>query len=349
MSEGNINISGAGSGATYDKEICSNLFDAADELRRLRPWETFCEIDVCEIYPRAESEPYYCSFTGMFEEKSGVSVYKGHSGLVSLSAFINASELPDYVAQSRRNCLTCMWGSKNENDRRDLALTKSAERKYQGNNEWPRFRLYETGYEPSHLDRTHQKELTAVMNALCDAIKEMHESGMLEKLNEGERIRRHYDEEKECWVNEVMPPVEKIEAVTDGCVITDELLIRRIKKKMVNGRYLEFDMPYIPVPLENEQKDRRIYPRLCILCDAERPAMENQYFIQHGEDPRDVALGMLVKYMEEKGRPAGVYVRDAELFGIIGDLCTKVGSAVSFSPMLKVLDFFVEDIINQFK
>ncbi len=349
MSENNINISGEGSGTSCDVELCMALFDAADKLRSLAPWDTFCEVDVCEVYPRAESEPYYCSFTGMFEDVLGLSVYKGHSGLVSLSAFINSADLPEYISESRRNCLTCVWGSKNDDDRQDLALTKIAERKYRGYDEWPRFRYYETGYEPSYLNNIQMKEITLVMNALYDAITEMQEDGSLKKLNEGERIRRRYDEEEDCWVNEIMPPVEKIEAVTDGCVITDELLIRRIKKKPVNGRYLEYDMPYIPVPLENERGGRRVYPRLCILCDSERPAMENQYFLHDTEDPRDVALGMLVNYMEEKGRPAGVYVRDAELFGIIGDLCAKTGVALSFSPMLKVLDFFVDDIINQFK
>ena len=66
------------------------------------------------------------------------------------------------------------------------------------------------------------KELTNVINAMCDALKETGESGLLEKLNEGERIRRYFDEEEERWINDVMPPIEKIEAVTDGCVITDE-------------------------------------------------------------------------------------------------------------------------------
>ena len=51
MSENNISISGAGSGTVYDAELCKALFDAADELRRLRPWDKFCEVDVFEIYP----------------------------------------------------------------------------------------------------------------------------------------------------------------------------------------------------------------------------------------------------------------------------------------------------------
>ena len=46
----------------------------------LDQWDKFCEVDVFEIYPRAESEPYYCSVAGMFEETFSMSVYKGHIG-----------------------------------------------------------------------------------------------------------------------------------------------------------------------------------------------------------------------------------------------------------------------------
>jgi hypothetical protein len=144
-------------------------------------------------------------------------------------------------------------------------------------------------------------------------------------------------------------PIEQIEAVTDGCVITDELLIRRLKKKPVNGSSLEFDMPYIPAPISGNSPDGRcFYPRICIFCDTERASVENQYFINRTEDPRDIVLSMLVSYIEEKGRPASIYVRDAELFGIIGHMCDQIGVELYFSPMLNMLDFFVNDIIDRF-
>lgn len=354
MDDMDKNVPAEASGAEITKnteaKAVRELFDAADELKRLEPWKDFCEIDICEIYLRDSSEPYYCSISGMFEERYSLSVYKGQPGLISLSAFLNAVDLPEYVALSRKNCLECSWGSRKDETSHDLAMVKAAGKKYRGNTAWPRFRLYETGYEPYYLNTAQQQELAEVMEALCVSIKEMQEDGIYQSLNEGERIRRRYDETEGRWINEIMPGIEKIEAMTDGCVITDELLVRRIMKKPVNGSFLEFDLPYIPVPLDTGEKGkRRIYPRLCILCDAERASMENQYFLHMYENYRDVALGMLLNYMEEKGRPTAVYVRDAELFGIISDLCSKVGVELCFAQMLKILDFFVDDVIEQFQ
>jgi hypothetical protein len=57
---------------------------------------------------------------------------------------------------------------------------------------------------------------------------------------------------------------------------------------------------------------------------------------------------MLVGYIEEKGRPSAIYVRDPEIFGIIGHLCSKIDVELYFTSMLNMLDFFVNDIIDRF-
>jgi len=331
-------------------EIMSALYDAADEMKRLEPWNTFCEVDLCEIYLKYSDEPYYCSFSGMFEDEYGVSVYRGHEGLISMSNVINASELPEYIAASRKNCLECVWVSREELTRRDLTLVKLAGKKYRGAGSWPLMRIFETGYEPYYLDEEEAMLLTEIMTQFNKAMNELQLSGELDDISEGERIRRSYNAEEECWVNELVAPIEQIKAVTDGCVITDELLIRRLMKKKNTGRSLEFDMPFLPVPVNNEdgREGRRRFPRLCIACDPDRGAVENQYYINNMEDPRDIALGMVVNYIESKGKPVAIYVRDTELFGVLGHLCGQIGVELCFSPMLKMLDFFVDDIIEQF-
>lgn len=328
--------------------VCRKLYDAADRLKKLAPWKMFCEVDICEIGLKDQDEMFYCSMQGMFEDDQRISVYQGIGGLVSLSAYLNGSELPEYAAFSRKNCMECMWTGRNDLRRHDLGCVRLAEKKYRGHDAWPLFRRYETGYEPYYLSPSEMELMGEILTQLCNAIEELRGCGELEAMNEGERIRRMYDPEQDAWVNEILAPIEKIEAMTDGCVITDELLVRRLQKKNMNGRSLEYDMPYLPVPVQEEGlRGRRRYPRLCILCDADRAFVEGQYFIGPAEDPRDVALGMLVNYIEEKGRPQTIYVRDPEMLGIIGNLCSQARIEICFSPILKMLDFFVEDIMLQ--
>ena len=330
--------------------LLKRLYNAADLAAGLRLWETFCEVDICEIYLKDGREPYYCSIQGMFEDEHSISVYAGHDGLVSLSNYINGAELPDYVETSRKNCLECSWVSRGGLRRRDLAQIKAAGRKYRGAGAWPLFRHFETGCEPYYLDDDQMEILTLVLEELCRGFQEMKQEGQLEKTEEGARLRRMYDREKDCWVNDLLAPIEKIEAVSDGCLITDELLIRRLRKKPVNGCSLEFDMPYLPVRNGlTDDRGRSRLQRLCILCDSDKGSVEQQYFLTPVDDPRDVALGMLVNYIEEKGRPVTVYIRNTELYGIAGHLCSETGVELCLSNMLNMLDFFVEDIIEQFE
>lgn len=331
------------------EDACRELYETVDRLNELEPWKYFSEVDICEVYLKGSDEPYYCSVNGMFEEFNSVAFYKGHSGLVSLSNYINTAGCPEHISVSRKNCIECEWGPRSRERAHDLEEIKTAGRKYRGADAWPQLRFYQTGYEPHWLTFDQMKEFTETAKQFCAALSEMKESGALDHMREGDRLRRMFDSEKEEWINELMPSIEKIEAVTDGCLITDELLVRRLKKKRMNGRFLEMDVPYIPFRFkENLVGDRYRYPQLCMICDAERAAVEGQYLLQGADDIRDVALGMLVNYVENKGRPQTVYVRDAQLFGIIGDLCAKSGIPLVFSPLLKILDFFVDDIIEQF-
>lgn len=334
------------------EEARRKMYEAADKLNEAEPWKYFCEVDICEIYLKDSEEPYYCEINGMFDEQhNSVSFYKGQDGLVSLSSYINMAGCPEHISMSRKNCIECEWEPKAKERPLDIADLKLAGKNYgsAASDEWPKLRFYQTGYEPHRLTVDQMKEFAAVAEQLSCAVFEMKESGALDHIREGERIRRMFDSEKGEWINELLPAIDKIEAVTDGCLITDELLVRRLKKRNMNGRYLEMDIPYIPFRFrENRVGDRYKYPQLCMICDAERAAVEGQHILQGADDIRDVALGMLVNYIETKGRPQTIYVRSAELFGIIGDLCAKSAIPLVFSPLLKILDFFVEDIIEHF-
>ena len=68
--------------------------------------------------------------------------------------------------------------------------------------------------------------------------------------------------------------------------------------------------------------------------------------ISRHDDPRDVALGLIIVYIEKYGRPSKIYVRDPEIFGIIGHLCSSVDIEVTFTPALHMLDYFIDDMVT---
>lgn len=331
-------------------ELWQELYEAAAQLKSLEPWKWFSEVDLAEIYLRGRDEPYYCSIQGMFDDKYGFDVYRGYDGLVSFSAYINSLDLPEYVSKNKRNCLSCTWGERARLKNRDLKLIKNLNLKYRGSSEWPLFRDIKAGYVPWFLDVQDTAEFISVMYEFIRVFSELVSKYDVDDINEGERIYTRYDEEDDCWYNEIVAPLNEIEAVTDGCVITDELLLRRLKLKRYNGAVLEFDMPYLPVSVKEGNPEKRpFYPRIVLLCDAYTLEDIDRCFMDIRENPGDTILNILIDYIEENGRPEEIYIRDADMFGIIGHLCRETDISVHMTNSLRAVDVFIQELVMTMK
>ncbi|MCR4600826.1 MAG: hypothetical protein K5767_03680 [Clostridia bacterium] len=323
------------------------LYDAADEIFSLKPWNLFAVTDLAEIHLEGEDEPCYVSMTGMFEEDPGISVYKGQKGLVSFSNYINlVDSVPKYVTESRKNSLDLIWGPREELKKRDMDVIKSINRKYRGRDVWPLFRELRTGFERWYLTDEEVVTMAEVLEGLAEAYRELMAARKLIDMEEGGRILWQKDEVSGEWSAELLSPVQKIEAVTEGCIITDELLIRRLKRMKRNTAVLELDLPYIPIPIGGKNgRERARYPRILMLADGMKERAVDRYYLKGPVDPKDAVLSSLINYIEEEGRPPAIYVRSTEVYSIIGHLCMSIGVEVSLTTSLRGLDHCVEDMI----
>lgn len=325
----------------------SRLYDAADEIHRLKPWNLFYVTDLAEIHLEDEEEPYYVSMSGMFEEDPGISVYKGQKGLVSFSNYINLAEsVPRYVTDSRKNSLELTWGPREELRKKDMEVIKSLGRSYRGRDAWPVFRELKTGLQSWYLTDEEVTVMAAVLEGLAKAYKSLMSERKLIDMEEGGRILWHKDPESGKWKAKLLSPVQKIEAVTEGCIITDELLIRRLKKmKRIDAVY-ELDLPYIPIPFGGKNgRERARYPRILMLADATTERAVDRYYLGEDTDPKDAVLASLISSIEAEGRPGMIYVRNPEVYSIIGHLCLNIEVPVSLTTSLKALDLCVQDMI----
>ncbi len=324
-------------------KIWSDLLDVLDEIKKIRPWDYFCSVDLTEIH-FSEDEVYYCSASGYYEPVCGVSVYKGQAGLLSVSSVLSGDESPDYIVKNKKQCMEVIWGPRKSLKNKELGIIKKTGHKYRGSDAWPIVRRYDPGMLPWYLSDEDAEEMTKVLVEYVNSLRELYDSGQDGEMSEGDRISRFYDEDTNTWKNKILPPVDKIEAVTEGCIITDELLLRRMKKHDYNGAVLEYDVPYLPVPVRGSGA-RPFYPRICIICDSETGMVENQFFIKRTEELTDVVLGLFIDYVQENGRPDVVYVRDLEMLGILGHLCKSIDVDIYVSPWLYFIDSIMGDML----
>ena len=326
-------------------ELWGKLYQTVSLIKSLEPWKIFSEVDLAEIFLPEKDEPYYCSVLGMFHGNIGLCIYEGHNGLINFSSYINSSDFPDYIAESRRNCLSCVFVDASHIAERDSSIIEKLNYNF-SDEDIPLFRNHKAGFAPWYFSKGDAEIAAAVTEEFARAYTELAACGALAEMDRGERICTRYDKETESWINELLSPVEKIEVITESCIITDEILIRRLSKKPNNGVSLEFDLPYIPITVENGMTEKRpFYPRIATLCDAATLESIERYFVDIRENQKDTVLGMIVKYIEENGRPDEIFVRDAEILGIIVNLCKEIDVSVHLTNSLRAVDYFMQEII----
>ena len=325
------------------------LYSAADRIWSLQPWEIFCEIDIAEVFCKNAEEAYYCSLGGMFDEKRSVSVFRGESGLIELSQYISLRDagVDERIANVRRDGLELSWGSRERLRSRDRRILKNAGHSYRGRDVWPLFRSLQQGMEDWYLEEEEAAEMAEVLTELANGMEELIHTCDRAVLEAGNRMCRHYDAGEDRWITELIPPLESISMTTQGCLITDEILLRRLKKKKCNGADLEMEAAFVPLKLHNtKQRERSFYPKLCVLCDADSGIVEEHTFVDRNEEIIDIVLSMFIHYVEQNGRPLSVHVRDAKMYGILGHLCENIGVGVYVTASLEAVEDYFNDLLD---
>lgn len=328
-------------------EAWKRLYDACDRIRQTAPWDYFCEIDIMEIRTVNDEEKYYCVVGGMIDEQKSLSVYKGKDGLVSLSYYLSMkdAEVDEQIAGTRRNCLECKWCGRESLRSRDRKILKSTGHSYRGKDAWPLFRKLESGYEAWFMSEEEAEIMAFVMEQISDGMKDLLARHGIADIITGNRMVRKYNPIERTWRTCLEPPVTSVDMVTQGCMITDEVLLMRLKKKKMTSRIMEIDSTYVPLPLKGRDRlSRSFYPKVCVMCDSETMMVEQSGFIDRDEEVVDTVLTMVIGQIESDGRPGEIIVRDTNMYGILSHLCSSINVPLYISPALEAVDSYLKTL-----
>ena len=321
------------------------LYDLADKIKSLEPWKYFLEMDIIEVAPPGE-EPYYCSVMGSRNECNGIAIYRGKNGLAKFCKLMTETELPEFFGRNLLDAMALYWGDREELAPVDRKVIKSLGRSYRGRGEWPYFREFSPGLYPWYFTATDAEAAGEALEQVHEGIKDVLDSHSERILDEGKRICRRYNSTIGEWQSVTEPFVTEVEAETEACMITDELMLRRLlKKKRINSE-LEYDVPYIPFPIKGKKGQRPYYPRIAVLADCVRGNIEIQYPFEAGDDLHSIVLWILSEYIEQTGRPKIIHVRDELFLGIISDFCKKLKIDVDMCGTLEVVDEYLESLLE---
>jgi len=331
------------------KEQWAALYEAAQNVRQLSPWDFLYESDVITIMLPGRDEPVYCSVIGSGGECYGVGVYPGYE---SFNGFCRMCEADDeelsYLLGIEQNCMMCYFGSREQISPKDREVLKALDLHFRGRNEWIYFRTMDKGFLPWYINSEQAELLTHTLQNFTMACTDFFEDKLEVDFDSGETLLRFYSPEKDLWINsaERMAPI-RIEK--PRLIVNNEHLTAQLKKKKRNGAKLEFEVTYLPTPVQEHKKDRPYFPRLALLMDRTNGLALDQHMADMNDHIEGEILGMLTGYIDKFGRPLSIHVRDDRSGRYIGDFCEKTGIKVIEGEGMPAVDGLLEGMLDFLK
>ena len=139
------------------------LYELADELKALKPWENLYEDDVFGIRDPVTGKIGFVSFMGFGGEHYAMTVYLGER---ALDAFFELSENNDTMPTETILEIPQLQISFEDRDmleKEDREIIRKLGKKYRGKNAWPVFRAFHPGMLPWFMDDTEQQSMIYYM------------------------------------------------------------------------------------------------------------------------------------------------------------------------------------------
>ena len=331
-------------------EQWKELYDAAINIRQITPWDYLWDMDLIVIRLPGHEEPVYCSVMGRNGECYAIGVYPGFKAVDSF--YRMAESAPDnmtaYIAAIEQESLMCYFGNREEVEQADREVYKALGLRFRGRNEWIYFRTLEPGYCPWYIRTWEADLLIQVLQNLALAIAPLINGEIKVQFDHGETLVRSYSQEKGLWRNEVdrQPP----RLITTSRVIVDnDVLITKLRKCKRTDTCLEFDVSYLPTPIQENRGDRPYYPRLVLIVNKNAGVVIDQHIADKDDAIEADILDMLTRHIFKYGKPSSIYIRDNRASFYIGDFCKKTNIKLIEDKGVPVIDDFITGMMNSLR
>lgn len=252
---------------------------------------------------------------------------------------------PFFSKMGHQNCLTCYFGDREELEAGEREIIKQLGYKFRGHNNWIYFRSMKTGYFPWSLGAEQVVFLTEALSQFLAAYDDFSSGRVKVDFTKEETVLRKFDAEKDEWHSSAdrLPPFR---INLPRYTIDNDILIHSIKKKAVGNKSIEFDMVFLPFPVQEKKDEVPYMPCMLMLADRDNGLILDQHIVSDTEKEEDAAIDMLEKYVKKHGRPSALYVRDFRFQRYVSDLCDKTDIKLIVGEAMYNIDEAVGQLIE---
>lgn len=329
-----------------DKELWLELYEIAEKIQKLEPWKYLWDMDLLVYLCQPLNEIFYCSVMGHGGMHRAIAIYQGEqiNGFFELAK----NQIPENMLLNYQECLMCNFIGRQETLPKNREIIKELGLSFRGT--WISFESFEKGYEPSPINIKQVKTMIEALKNFYMMFRAIIEQGIEADFANGEVLARHYDKEKQLFLNYPAPLM--LPKKHYNTIITDDKFEEDIIKLPQTEMELEYEfVNYIPIRIrENKEDDGRYYyPLSRIIVERKSGLVLSNDLIDKNEykSKKDYVLEsaeLLINYFYKMGRPKSIYVRDEETKMYLKDILDKSKIKIIIKPKLKAIDEFYNSL-----
>ena len=335
------------------------LYQLAFVFRKTKLWKSLYESELFAV-ALPDGEIGYCCVMGSGGEHLALALYVGNKGLDTFRIMQEAGDaeehpLKAYETMLSQDCLQCSFESKDMLSPEELSAVRAYALEHQltlrGANAFPQFMRYRPAGHPwPILGQRENQLLCAALEAVLEVSKRVKDG---EKLRLGFREGPAYDrsvplltpsEEGFVWSLHPLPPKQPVQYPEP--VLSDELLLARLKKAKKSGGTWVCDVVLMPQPFMDDDASAPIFPYTLLTAICEPVLVLPTEVVSYYESENDTLLRALGNRMLEHGIPKEIRVVDERTYALLKNLVAVLKIRLTLQEENDLLDEMEMDFLS---
>ena len=323
---------------TSDTPDWEALFEAADTLKKLKPWHYLAVGDIFVVEDPITSELLYCSVLGEGGQEFGLTVYVGEEGRAILDQLL-AGNMTTNLYYSMR-CISVSYADRNELSNVDYQLIKDTGLSFRGKKNWIQFRSFEPGLFPWIPDEMDAMLLLTAIEQTIEIVQQLKNGWSFPRIEEPDTFlirHMHIDEDDITWMQSV-GQVESHDDMDEEPLYFDlsEFELAKLKKLPKMMQNIEFDLFYLPEAVQEEPDERPFYPVFIGAIDPSSGMVIYQNVLSLQKDGIS-AQGELLSFIQVINTLPKTLCVTPEVARFLAPLATQLGiTLIATKPLLEM-------------
>jgi hypothetical protein len=336
------------------------LYRAADNLRRLAPWEFLFGDELFGVQVPGSDLVYFVNVMGQRGEFTALSFYKGYAGLTDFLEFMSEVEQladPELSEDGMQHAsvmignpmtiphLMLSFMDREHLHKKDLAAIKRSGVAFRGKGNWPSIEEIVPGYVPVYPERERLVELYLLMQQTLIVLEKAKEdASLLQQEGDVEPaflVRVPHGNGPRFKWKEVYLELDPLWAEPSFLVDVSPGDRKALAGLPEASQILQVELFMLPTPVK-EKGSRPYFPFALLMVDAYTGMVTGVSTLSPQPDLRSMyesVPGMVVDELKKLGhRPSDIMIRTGILYDLLVELLESAGCQVDLVDWMPEMD-----------